>query len=137
MKVRTLVMDDEPLARAGLRAMLTAFEWVDVVGEAADGEAAVEAIDRLQPELVFLDVQMPGLLGTAMAVEAVKLLQDGEERRVDLAEAKLRGETLDSLITAEEMVVEDLQLGIADRKGAGLPAVLVALPEHDLVPLFR
>lgn len=64
MKVRTLIVDDEPVARAGLRAMLTAFEWVEVVGEAADGEAAVEAIHRLQPELVFLDVQMPGLLGT-------------------------------------------------------------------------
>lgn len=64
MKVRTLVVDDEPVARAGLRGMLTAFEWVEVVGEAADGEAAVEAIDRLRPELVFLDVQMPGLLGT-------------------------------------------------------------------------
>jgi two-component system LytT family response regulator len=59
-----LVVDDEPVARAGLRLMLTAFEWVEVVGEAADGEAAVEAIERLQPELVFLDVQMPGLLGT-------------------------------------------------------------------------
>ena len=64
MKVRTVVVDDEPVARAGLRAMLTAFDWVEVVGEAADGEAAVEAIDRLRPELVFLDVQMPGLLGT-------------------------------------------------------------------------
>ena len=64
MKVRTLVVDDEPIARAGLRAMLTAFEWVEVVGEAGDGLAAVEAINRLQPELVFLDVQMPGLLGT-------------------------------------------------------------------------
>ena len=64
MKVRTLVVDDEPLALAGLRAMLTAFEWVEVVGEAADGDAAVEKINRLQPELVFLDVQMPGMLGT-------------------------------------------------------------------------
>lgn len=64
MKVRTLVVDDEPLARTGLRAMLTAFDWVEVVGEAADGEAAVEAIGRLEPELVFLDVQMPGLSGT-------------------------------------------------------------------------
>ncbi|HYH08142.1 MAG TPA: LytTR family DNA-binding domain-containing protein [Thermoanaerobaculia bacterium] len=64
MKVRTLVVDDEPVARAGLRAMLLAFDWVEVVGEAADGEAAVDAIARLQPELVFLDVQMPGLLGT-------------------------------------------------------------------------
>lgn len=64
MKVTTLVVDDEPVARAGLRAMLTAFDWVEVVGEAADGKAAVEAIGRLRPELVFLDVQMPGLLGT-------------------------------------------------------------------------
>ena len=72
MKVRTLVVDDEPLARAGLRAMLTAFEWVEVVGEAADGEAAVEAINRLQPELVFLDVQMPGLLGTDVVRRLVR-----------------------------------------------------------------
>lgn len=64
MKVRTLIVDDEPVARAGLRAMLTAFEWVEVVGEADDGNAAVDAINRLRPELVFLDVQMPGLLGT-------------------------------------------------------------------------
>ncbi len=64
MRVRTLVVDDEPIAREGLRAMLTAFDWVEVVGEAADGEAAVEAIQRLRPELVFLDVQMPGMLGT-------------------------------------------------------------------------
>ena len=64
MKVTTLVADDEPVARAGLRAMLGAFEWVTVVGEAADGPAAVAAIDRLRPELLFLDVQMPGLIGT-------------------------------------------------------------------------
>ena len=64
MKVRTLIVDDEPIARAGLHAMLTAFDWVEVVGEAADGIAAVAAINRLQPELVFLDVQMPGMIGT-------------------------------------------------------------------------
>src|SRR5689334_1507621 len=44
--------------------MLADFDWVDVVGEGADGAAAVEAINRLRPELVFLDVQMPGLIGT-------------------------------------------------------------------------
>lgn len=64
MKVTTFVADDEPVARAGLRAMLSAFDWVAVVGEAADGESAVREIERLRPELVFLDVQMPGLLGT-------------------------------------------------------------------------
>ncbi|HEX8452071.1 MAG TPA: LytTR family DNA-binding domain-containing protein [Longimicrobium sp.] len=64
MKVRSYVVDDEPVARAGLRAMLRAFDWVEVVGEAADGESAVAGIEALRPELVFLDVQMPGLLGT-------------------------------------------------------------------------
>ena len=64
MKVTALVVDDEPVARAGLKAMLRAFEWIEVVGEAADGESAVGAIHALRPELVFLDVQMPGLLGT-------------------------------------------------------------------------
>lgn len=71
MKVTTLIVDDEPVARAGLRAMLGAFDWVSVVGEAADGASAVEAIDRLRPELVFMDVQMPGLLGT----EVVRRMQ--------------------------------------------------------------
>src|SRR5512132_3001097 len=44
--------------------MLGGVEWLTCVGEAASGPAAVEAINRLRPELVFLDIQMPGLLGT-------------------------------------------------------------------------
>jgi two-component system LytT family response regulator len=64
VKVTTLVVDDEPVARAGLKGMLSAFDWIEVVGEAADGLSAARAIETLKPELVFLDVQMPGLLGT-------------------------------------------------------------------------
>ncbi len=64
MKVRVLIADDESIARAGLRDMLADVEWVTIVGEAENGLAAVEAINRLKPELVFLDIQMPGLLGT-------------------------------------------------------------------------
>jgi two-component system LytT family response regulator len=44
--------------------MLAAFDWLEVIGEAADGQSAARAIEKLKPELVFLDVQMPGLLGT-------------------------------------------------------------------------
>ena len=62
--VTTLIADDEPVARAGLRQMLAAHDWIQCVGEAPHGLAAVEAINALAPELVFLDVQMPGLLGT-------------------------------------------------------------------------
>ena len=64
MKVTTLVVDDEPVARLGLKSMLAAFDWIEVIGEAADGQSAAQAIETLKPELVFLDVQMPGLLGT-------------------------------------------------------------------------
>ena len=49
MKVTALVVDDEPVARAGLREMLRAIEWITVIGEASNGSAAVEAIDRLRP----------------------------------------------------------------------------------------
>lgn len=59
-----LIADDEPAARAGLRRMLGAFDWVDVIGEAAHGPATLEAVERLHPVLLFLDIQMPGLLGT-------------------------------------------------------------------------
>lgn len=62
--VRVLIADDEPIARAGLRALLRTFEWLTVVGEAASGPAALEAIDALRPDVVFLDIQMPGMLGT-------------------------------------------------------------------------
>jgi two-component system, LytTR family, response regulator len=63
-RLSTLIVDDEPVARAGMRHMLAEVDWIACVGEAASGPAAVEAIDRLRPELVFLDIQMPGLLGT-------------------------------------------------------------------------
>lgn len=63
-KVTTLIVDDEPIARGGLRRMLADVEWLTCIGEADSGPAAVEAINRLKPELVFLDIQMPGLLGT-------------------------------------------------------------------------
>jgi len=62
-KVSVLVVDDEPVARRGLRDMLAEIDWVVWVGEAANGPAALAAIDTLRPELVLLDIQMPGLLG--------------------------------------------------------------------------
>jgi len=61
--LRAVVVEDEPLARAYLRELLAEDERLELVGEAADGRSAVEAIDRLAPDLVFLDVQMPELSG--------------------------------------------------------------------------
>jgi two-component system LytT family response regulator len=64
VKIRVLVADDEPVARAGLRRMLAGLEWLTVIGDAANGPAAVAAINTLKPDVVLLDIQMPGLLGT-------------------------------------------------------------------------
>jgi two-component system LytT family response regulator len=61
--VRVLVVDDEPLARAGLRAILREEPDVLVVGESGSGADAVTAIDRLMPDVVFLDIALPDLDG--------------------------------------------------------------------------
>ena len=61
--IRVLVVDDESLARDTLRLLLEETDDFDVVGECSDGHEAVESIRTLKPDLVFLDVQMPGLTG--------------------------------------------------------------------------
>jgi two-component system LytT family response regulator len=59
-RIRTLIIEDEPPTRAGIRRLLEGEPGIDVVGECADGEAALRAIQELSPDLVVLDVQMPG-----------------------------------------------------------------------------
>jgi two-component system, LytTR family, response regulator len=61
--VRVLIVDDEPLARQRLEDLLRATSGVEILGFADDGEAAIGAIRSLAPDLVFLDVQMPGKTG--------------------------------------------------------------------------
>src|SRR5271157_4926066 len=61
--IRTLIVDDEPIARQVLRDELHFVEGVEVVGEAANGDEALVQIKRLKPDLVLLDLQMPGLGG--------------------------------------------------------------------------
>ena len=62
-RIRTLIVDDEPLGRRRIEDALRSHADVEVVGTAGDGDAAVEAIERLKPALVFLDVQMPRMTG--------------------------------------------------------------------------
>lgn len=63
MTLRALLVDDEPLARKRLRRLLFEHPDVEIAGEAADGLEACRLIEELKPDLVFLDVQMPGLSG--------------------------------------------------------------------------
>lgn len=62
-KIRTIVIDDEPLARARIIKLLGRFDDIQVIGEARNGREAIEMIDNYQPDLAFLDIQMPDLNG--------------------------------------------------------------------------
>lgn len=64
--IRTLIVDDEPAARQALRLLLAQDPEIEIQGDAADGGTALERIRRDRPELVFLDIQMPGLDGLAL-----------------------------------------------------------------------
>jgi two-component system LytT family response regulator len=72
MAMRTLIVDDEAPARERLKRYLVTLEGVEVIGEAKDGVQAVEMIEARSPELVLLDIQMPGLDGFGV----VEALQD-------------------------------------------------------------
>jgi DNA-binding NarL/FixJ family response regulator len=69
-KVRLLIADDQPLMRAGFRAVLEATGEMEVVGEASDGQEAVKAARALKPDVVLMDVRMPNLDG----IEAIRQL---------------------------------------------------------------
>jgi DNA-binding NarL/FixJ family response regulator len=71
-RIRILIADDHALVREGVRALLGLSEEFDVVGEAADGREAIEACRRLEPDVVLMDVAMPGLGG----LEATLAIKD-------------------------------------------------------------
>lgn len=58
--MKAMIIDDEPPARRELKRLLTDFSWVEVIGEAGNVDQAVQLIESLTPELLFLDIQMPG-----------------------------------------------------------------------------
>ncbi|GAA1330963.1 response regulator [Pseudonocardia xinjiangensis] len=76
---RVLLADDQELVRAGFRMILETREDVEVVGEAADGDAAVRLVEQLNPDVVLMDVRMPGVDGIA-ATE--RIVASGTSSRV-------------------------------------------------------
>ena len=72
MTVRIVLADDHPVVRGGLRALIGTIDGLEVVGEAAEGEAAVREVQLLRPDVVLMDVRMPGLGG----VEATRRIRE-------------------------------------------------------------
>ena len=71
-EITTLIVDDHEVVREGLRLSLSRAPHIRVVGEAADGASAVEMAERRKPDVVIMDVRMPGMDG----LEATKLLTE-------------------------------------------------------------
>lgn len=71
MKIKTLIVDDEKLARKGLAQLLTKFDEIELTGEAANVDEAVRMIDKLKPDLIFLDIEMPEKSGFDLLEELI------------------------------------------------------------------
>jgi two-component system response regulator DegU len=119
--VRVLIVDDHPMTRDGLRSALTGARDLEVVGEAASGEEALEIAEALRPDLVFMDVRMPGM-GGLEATKAIRsqlpqtkvILFTIDESRAAISEAiragvsgyLLKDVTSDDLVRAARMAMD-------------------------------
>jgi DNA-binding NarL/FixJ family response regulator len=76
--IRVLVVDDDALVRAGLSMLLAGAEDIEIVGEAADGSEVAQAVAEHQPDIVLMDIRMPGMDGLA-ATELLRAQEDAPE----------------------------------------------------------
>lgn len=76
LQIKVLVVDDEPLGRSRLVRLLKPFTSIEVLGTAENGEVALEMIDQLSPNLILLDMQMPGMTGLETASEIMRRFAD-------------------------------------------------------------
>jgi DNA-binding NarL/FixJ family response regulator len=70
--IRVLIVDDHAILREGVRALLASQADIEVVGEASDGQEAISAVERLDPDVVLMDIAMPGLGGIETSLELKK-----------------------------------------------------------------
>lgn len=73
--MNVLIVDDEPLARARLKKQIESIDGVSVAGEAGDGKQALKAVDQLKPDIVLLDIRMPGMSGLEAGRHLMQLEQ--------------------------------------------------------------
>jgi DNA-binding NarL/FixJ family response regulator len=115
MTIRVLIVDDHPVTRDGLRSALSTSAELEIAGEASNGEEALEQVAKLEPDVVFMDVRMPGMSG----LEATRAIR------------AMRPETKVILFTVDESraaIAEAIQAGISGYllKDAGAPDLIQA-----------
>lgn len=98
MPIRVLIVDDHPVVRAGLKALINEVDDLEVIGEAGDGESALERYAELQPDVVLMDLMMPHIDGVAST------------RRIKLADPHARVLAVSSF-TADEVIFPALRNG--------------------------
>ena len=96
-RVRVVLADDHDMIRAGIRSVLSAQRDVEVVAEADNGIAAVEAVERLRPDVAILDITMPGLNGLA-ATE--RIIASGAATRVVALSMHIEAQFVNSMLDA-------------------------------------
>ena len=122
--IRVLVADDHALFRAGVRKLLQSFEGVEVVGEAGDGQEALELSGARRPDVLLMDIGMPGLNGVEAAA---RLTREGPRPRVIIL----------SMHTGEEHVLRAIRAGAAgyllkDAKPPELEAAVRAVARGEI-----
>jgi DNA-binding NarL/FixJ family response regulator len=135
--IRVLICDDNPIVRQGLVAVLSTFEELEVAGEAADGRQAVGEFQRLRPDVVLLDVRMPGWDGlttlAALGPKARVLMLTYSDDEATVA-AALRGGASGFLVHGEQQPEE---LADAVRAVAGGGTVLGSTGSAAAVAALR
>jgi two-component system LytT family response regulator len=139
MSIRTILVDDEPLATQGLQLRLQAFDDVEVVATAANGREAIRQIKTHKPDLVFLDIQMPGFDGfsviRAFDAQAVDyLMKPVDEDRLAETLDRVR-QRLNEKRSAEES--ERLKEALAEHAPEAAEELADAAPEGPAANRFE